>query len=129
MLFFARETFLLNNSTFASWWYFFTIKDDVVNYNWNCVNCIIWLTSSLKDISLSFEFSSYLLLCFWISSIITIFVVYCVFFFNVLRSFMNDRRILFSFFSSSIYCCRFSISFSFKYVSWNIKRDDFFSCA
>ena len=85
------------------------------------------MTSSLKDISLSFGFSSYILLCFWISLIVTTFVVYYVFFFNVLKSFINDCRTLFSFFSSSVCRHKFSLSFSFKNMLWNIKRDDFFS--
>ena len=125
MLFFVHKIFSLNNSILASWLYFFTIKNDVVNCNWDCVDCTTWLTSSLKDISLSFKFSLYILLCFWILSIITIFVMYYMFSFNVLKSFMNDRRTLFSFFSSSIYRCRFPISFFFqicviKYKTWRL---------
>ena len=126
MLFSAREIFSLSNLALAFWLYFFIIKDDAVNCNWKCVHCTTWLTSFLKDISLSFEFPPYILLCFWILSIVTIFVVYYMFFFNILKSFMNDCRVLFLFFSSSTCRRRFSISFSFKYMSWNIKRDDFF---
>ena len=125
MLLFVYKTFSLNNSILASWLYFSIIRDDVVNCSWDRVNCITWLTSSLKDIPLSFEFSSYILLCFWISSIVTIFVVYYMFFFNVLKSFMSDRRILFSFFSFSTCFRKFSISFFFqicviKYKMWQL---------
>ena len=43
-------------------------------------------------------------------------------FFNVLKSFMNDHRVLFSYFSFSTCCRRFSISFFWicvmKYKTW-----------
>ena len=124
MLFYVRETFFLNNSTFASWLYFFTIKNNVVNYNWNRVDYIIWLTSSLKNISLNFEFSLYILLCFWISSIVAIFVVYYVFSFNVLKLFMNNCRILFLFFIFNISSHILNLDFFqicvMKYKTWRL---------
>ena len=98
MLFFSRKTFFWNNFTFASWLYFVTIKNNDVNCNWNRVDCTTKLISFLKNILLSLEFSSYFLLCFWISSIVTIFVVYYIFFLNVLRLFMNNGIILFFFY-------------------------------
>ena len=122
ILFFVRKIFCLSNSIFASWLYFFTLKNNVINCNWDRETCITWLKSSLKNISLNFEFSLYILLCFWILSIDRIFVVY----YNILKLFLNDRRILFSFCSSLTCRCRFLILFSFKFVSWNIKRDTFF---